>query len=337
MDLSRRQWLAGSAAFIACSPVKAAAADEVVVYCALDREFSEPILRRFETETGVRVRTSYDVESTKSVALAERILRERRRPRCDLHWNNEILNTLRLEKSGVLAADESKAGGEYPAQWRSPDRRWYGFAARARVLLVNEKKLACRKAPQRLDDLTNPEWKGQVGVAKPLFGTTATHVASLFAAWGAEKTKRWLRALKTNDVHVLSGNKQVAEQVGAGLLACGLTDTDDAAIEIAAGRSVRQIYLDQEPNGLGTLVIPNTLALIEGSPNREVARRLREFLLSPEIEAALATSSSRQIPLHPKVSIPDAPRPARAMNVDFSKSAAAWDDAMNFVKTEFAG
>ena len=119
-------------------------ANEVVVYCALDREFSEPILQRFEKETGVAVRASYDVESTKSVALAERILRERRRPRCDLYWNNEILNTLRLEKAGVLAADESKAGMEYAAQWRSPEHRWYGFAARARVLIVNEKKLAGR-------------------------------------------------------------------------------------------------------------------------------------------------------------------------------------------------
>jgi iron(III) transport system substrate-binding protein len=336
MDLSRRRWLAGTAA-LACSPVLAATAEEVVVYCALDREFSEPILQRFEKDTSVAVRASYDVESTKSVALAERILRERRRPRCDLYWNNEILNTLRLDKAGVLASDESKAGTEYPGQWRSPEHRWYGFAARARVLLVNEKKLAGRKAPERIEQLTDSAWQNEVGVAKPLFGTTATHVASLFAVWGAEKTKTWLAALKTNGVRILGGNKRVAEEVGAGLLTCGLTDTDDAAIEIAAGRSVRQVFLDQDSNGLGALVIPNTLALIEGSPNRDAARRLREFLLSPEIETALARSSSRQIPLHPKVHIADAPRPKLAMAVDFAKAAAAWDEAMAFVKAEFAG
>lgn len=336
MNLSRRRWLAGTAA-LACSPARAATANEVVVYCALDREFSEPILKRFEKETGVVARASYDVESTKSVALAERILREKRRPRCDLYWNNEILNTLRLEKAGVLAADESKQGSEYPAQWRSPDHRWYGFAARARVLIVNEKKLAGRKAPERIEQLTDPAWKNEVGIAKPLFGTTATQVASLFAVWGAEKTKRWLLELKANGVHILGGNKRVAEEVGAGLLTCGLTDTDDAASEIAAGRSVRQVFLDQEPDGLGTLVIPNAIALVDGSPNRENARRLREFLLSPEIETALARSESHQIPLHPKVQIANAPRPKRAMEVDFNKAANVWYEAMSFVKAEFAG
>ena len=336
MKLSRRRWLATTAA-LGSSPVLASGVGEVVVYCALDREFSEPILKRFETETGVAVRASYDVESTKSVALAERLLRERRRPRCDLYWNNEILNTLRLEKAGVLAADESKAGEEYPAQWRSPAQRWYGFAARARVLIVNEKKLAGRTAPSRIEELTDPAWKDQVGIAKPLFGTTATHAACLFAVWGAEKAKAWLSALKANGARILGGNKRVAEEVGAGLLTCGLTDTDDAASEIAAGRSVRQVFLDQEPSGLGTLVIPNTVALVEGSPNHDAARQLREFLLSAEIETALAKSVSRQIPLHPKVQVADAPRPKRAMVVDFAKAAAAWDDAMSFVKAEFAG
>jgi iron(III) transport system substrate-binding protein len=336
--VTRRQWLAASAAAMAAGSVRAAAgATEVVVYCALDREFSEPILKDFEKETRIAVQAVYDVESTKSVALAQRILRERNRPRCDVYWNNEILNTLRLERNGLLAADESAAGGEYDKHWRSPANRWYGFAARARVLIVNEKKLAGRKAPERIEELGDPEWKNEVGIAKPLFGTTATHVACLFAKWGAEKTKAWLRKLQSNGVKILSGNKRVAEEVGAGMLTMGLTDTDDAAIEIAAGRSVRQVFLDQEADGLGSLVIPNTLALIEGSPHREAARKLREYLLTPAVEIKLANCPSKQMPLHPKAKVEGVPAPKRPMVVDFARAAEAWDEAMNFVKAEFAG
>jgi iron(III) transport system substrate-binding protein len=336
MNLTRRSWLAGAAALTATS-VRAGFAEEVVVYCALDRDFSEPVLRKFEAETGVSVRATYDVESTKSVALAQRILRERSRPRCDLYWNNEILNTLRLEKTGVLATEESKAGEEFPKQWRSPKHSWYGFAARTRVLIVNEKKLAGRSAPERIEQLTNSIWKDQVGIAKPLFGTTATHVACLFATWGAESAKAWLSTLKANGVKVLAGNKRVAEEVGAGVLTMGLTDTDDAVIEIAAGRPVKMVFMDQQPNGLGSLVIPNTIALIEGSPNREIARRLREFLLTPAVEIMLANCPSKQMPLHPKAKADGIPVPKFAMKVDFAKAAEAWDEAMNFVKTEFAG
>src|SRR4051794_16745266 len=75
---------------------------EVVVYTALDQEFSKPIFATFTEKTGIPVRAKYDAESTKTVGLAETIIQERARPRCDLFWNNEILNTFRLERAGLL-------------------------------------------------------------------------------------------------------------------------------------------------------------------------------------------------------------------------------------------
>ena len=53
---------------------------------------------------------------------------------------------------------------------------------------------------------------------------------------------------------------------GSGQIAFGLTDTDDAMGEIDAGSPVVIIYPDRQPDGLGTLFIPNTLAVIKGSP-----------------------------------------------------------------------
>ena len=79
-------------------------AEEVVVYAALDREFSEPLLDEFQRRTGVRVLPKYDVESTKTVGLVNALIQEQARPRCDLFWNNEILHTVRLEKTGLLAS-----------------------------------------------------------------------------------------------------------------------------------------------------------------------------------------------------------------------------------------
>src|SRR5712671_2559727 len=92
------------AAFLAgCSSSK----DEVVVYAALDREFSEPILNDFTGETGISVVAEYDIESTKSVGKTQQIMAEANRPRCDVFWNNEVLNTLRLEEKGLLTAYHS--------------------------------------------------------------------------------------------------------------------------------------------------------------------------------------------------------------------------------------
>ena len=207
---------------------------EVVVYSALDGEFSGPILREFQQERGCVVRSNFDVESTKTVGLVTRIIREQRRPRCDVFWNNEILHTLRLEKLGLLDAYVSPAAQSFPANYRSAEGYWYGLAARARVLIVNTDLVPEDQRPDSLQDLIDPKWKGRVGIAKPLFGTTATHASVLFSLWGSERAKEFFGQLKRN-ARVMSGNKQVALSVARGELAFGLTDTDDAIIELEGG------------------------------------------------------------------------------------------------------
>src|SRR5262245_37690797 len=92
---------------------------EVVVYAALDREFSEPLLQRHGGRAGVRVRAKYDVESTKTVGLTESIIAEAARPRCDLFWNNEILNTLRLKQRGLLAPFHPAHGAAIPDAFKA--------------------------------------------------------------------------------------------------------------------------------------------------------------------------------------------------------------------------
>ncbi len=186
-----RGWLCGSSCLLLLPAVfggtgcrRALPRAEVVVYTALDREFSEPLFEGFTQQTGIRVRPKYDTEANKTVGLTNLILNEVARPRCDLFWNNEILNTLRLQEQGLLRCYLSPHIDDYPAEFRAADGSWYGFAARARVLLVNTDRLGAAPPPQSVTDLTDPRWKGQAGIAKPLFGTTSTHAACLYAVWG---------------------------------------------------------------------------------------------------------------------------------------------------------
>ena len=315
-------------------------ADEVIVYTALDSVFSEPIFGDFATETGVTVRPKFDTESTKTVGLTRAIIAEHRRPRCDVFWNNEILNTLRLQELGLLDAYHPPIAENFPAMYRSPEGLWHGFAARARVLIVNTDLVAEAERPQSIHDLTDPKWRAKAAIAKPLFGTTATHAACLFAHWGDEEAMDFFRKVKANNVQILSGNKQVALSVAGGQLAFGLTDTDDAIIEVEKGMPVEIVYPDQGDDGLGTLFIPNTLAIIKGSSHTDAARRLVDYLLSPEVEAKLAAGPSAQIPLNPNVEAEvrvETPQTVKPMQVDFNAAAARWDTAAAFLKDEFTG
>lgn len=313
--------------------------EEVVVYTALDKEFSQPVLEQFTRETGIAVQAKYDVESTKSVGLTQRLLAERNRPRCDVFWNNEVVNTLRLDGAGLLAEHRSPAGEVFPPQYRATDGAWHGFAARARVLVVNTKLVAELDRPASIRDLVDPKWRGRAGMAKPLAGTTATHAACLFAAWGDEAAQEFFRAVKQN-CRVMGGNKQVARAVADGELAFGITDTDDAMVEIEAGMPVAIVYPDQQgERALGTLLIPNTVAILQGAPHRPAAERLVDYLLSPEVERRLAAGPSAQFPLNPAVRERSRAAPAeplRAMEVDFAAAAVRWDAAAAFLRDEFA-
>ena len=44
-------------------------ANEVVVYVSHDQVFSEPILKDFERDTGIKVKAVYDTEETKSAGV----------------------------------------------------------------------------------------------------------------------------------------------------------------------------------------------------------------------------------------------------------------------------
>jgi iron(III) transport system substrate-binding protein len=321
---------------------------QVVLYCAQDQEFAEKSLAEFKERTGIQVAPKFDTEKNKSVSLATELFAEKDRPRCDVFWNNEFIHTLRLRRAGMLEPYDSPSGNPYPANCKASDHTWYAFADRARVLIVNTNLVKPEDRPKSLLDLTDARWKGRVVMAKPLFGTSATQGACLFAVLGSEQAKKYYLDLKANRVQVLGGNKDVAVAVGQGhtttgqLAAVGVTDTDDALEEIEAGHPVVMIFPDRESKDdkMGTLFIPNTLCILKGSPNPDGARKLVDYLLSPEVEAHLAKSASHQIPLNPEVKaeLPpqmETPATVKPMAVDYEKAADAWDEAYGFLSREF--
>ncbi len=276
---------------------------EVVIYTSLDQTFSEEILGVFERDAGIRVRAVYDTEAAKTTGLVNRLLAEKDNPRADVFWNSEIVRTLALKRRGVLEPYRSPAAADIPPRFKDPEGYWTGFAARLRVLVANTELIAAEDMPRSIFELAGPEWRGAVALANPMFGTTATHGAALFAALGEERARTFFQSLKDNDVAVVAGNATAKDRVAAGELKVGFTDTDDVFVALARGLPVTPIYPDQD--GLGTLLIPNTVALIRGAPHPEEGRKLIDFILSPEVERRLAFAKGGQIPLRPGVEAPE--------------------------------
>jgi iron(III) transport system substrate-binding protein len=311
-------FIAGLAALAGCD---SDSSESVVVYTALDEIYSRPILDAFTAETGIEVSAVYDTEAAKTTGLVTRLINEAERPRCDVFWNNEVAQTILLKNRGVLAPYKPAAASPIPAEFKDPEGYWTGFAARARVIIYNTELMD--SPPTSINDFLLPEHRAKGAIALPLFGTTATHAAALFALWGEEKAMDYFRALKDNEIAFVAGNGAVRDAVARGEYAFGLTDTDDANGAIEDALPAKWLLPDQ--NGLGTLVIPNSASLVKSGPNAQGAKRLIEYLLSPAVEQRLSAGRSIQIPLNPETAAPESvPSIAKikTMGVSFVDMAA---------------
>ncbi len=268
----------------------------VVIYTSVDQVHAEPVLRDFESRSGVQVRAVYDVEASKTTGLVNRIIAERERPRADVFWNGEFAQTLVLAERGLLVAYRSPAAAGLPAGYFDPAGLWTGLGARFRVILVNTRLLGDRPAPDSIFDLLDPLWPAdRIALARPLFGTTATQAAALYAELGTEKARDFYEKVRARGVRVADGNSTVRDLVVAGELIWGLTDSDDACAAINRGAPVRMVLPDQDQ--LGTLLIPGTVAIIAGGPNPETAAEAVDFLLGLEAETRLMESGFFQLSL----------------------------------------
>lgn len=304
--------LLATVVFSTVSWFKREANPEVIVYAAQDQVYAEPILREFEKETGIKVKTVFDSEAVKTVGLANRLLAERSHPQCDVFWGNEEMRTRQLATRDVFRETNG----------------WAAFGYRSRRIVINTNYVSVRSrrgneadqtssaenpplhvggyAPHSLLELTNEIWRGKIALAFPQFGTTATHFHALRQHWGEERWLAWCRALAANKPFLVDGNSVVVKFVARGEAWIGLTDSDDIAAGQREGLPIAALPLTAE-----SLLIPNTVAVIRNAPHPANAQRLFEYLQNREIAEKLvqakalerATAASDAITLKPDWSL----------------------------------
>ncbi len=306
-----RAGLRASSLVLALMAMACDRAPEVTVYTSADQQdVAEPVFRRFEAETGIRVRARFDTEATKTTALANALRSERGRPRADVFWSNEQAANVALASEGVTApvggedATLAAAVASWPARWRDPDGRWVAFAGRARVVVHDPERVS--DPPMTWAGLCDPRWRGRIAMADPRFGTTRSHFGAMKAYWDEHAAPgtfdAFVDALVANRPMVLtSGNAGVVDAVARGEADVGMTDTDDVFAAQARGVRVVAVYPRHAHDPLhpagGTFVIPNTVAMVAGAPHPEAARRFISFMLEPSTERQLAEATSRHIAL----------------------------------------
>lgn len=325
-----------SLAWVVCA---AAPADErtVVAYISADEQVARPILAAFEKQSGIRVLPKFDTEATKTAGLVNLLRAEKDNPRADVFWSSEVFMTAQLAAEDVLSPLGEVIPSDWPADQKDAQGRWVGFAARARVIVYSTERVPAERVPTKWTDLTRDWWKGRVVMADPRFGTTRGHFGAMKWWWDrntmAGYYEAFIEGLAENDVRMLeSGNAGVVRAIVSGEADIGMTDTDDVHAAKAQGAKVEMVYPAHEldkPQG-GTLLIPNTAALVRGSEHSQEAKELIRFLISEEGERLLAESVSRNVPLGPgrAAAFPEL-AVSGAIDVDYAEVAKVMDQAVS--------
>jgi iron(III) transport system substrate-binding protein len=291
----------------------------VVCYCGIDEPYASKVFADFEKQTGIHVAPEYDIESSKSVGLSEKIRAERDHPRADVWWGSEAFLTVRMAADGVLAVYHPSAAADVAPQFKDEQGYWTGVGLRARVLAIGPTALPFQV--KGIEDLADPRLKNQVVISRPTAGATGAHAAALYVFWGPEKARAYFKRLHDNGVSMVGGNAVVADQVGAGAFLVGLTDSDDVTNTADNGGKITAVLPDQD--SFGTLAMPTTVSLVEGCKNEAPAKRLIDYLVSSAVEQKLiemkfARWSVRQNSAAPTI---------KAMPIDYRAAAKIYGQA----------
>ena len=306
---------------------------DVLLYCSVDQDQSQAIVKIFEEDSGLDVGFWGEDESHRSIGLPQLLRREKDSPRADVFWSNEIMNMVDLGRRDLLAPLPPGAAEAFPEAWRDPHGRYVAFGARARIFLVNTALLKDEKDyPKRVADLLDPKY-AEMGLltcmARPLTGTTYTHAVA-FLTTDPERAKAFFQATaKAGEegkmkLTVSNGGAMRETSDPENRIAFCLTDTDDAFKAIQAGYPVKVVYPDQGEGEMGTVLIPNTVALIRGAPHSGAGARLLEWLITPANEMRLASGPSAQIPLSATLSAADLPAHVLRPGVGFRAAKVNW-------------
>src|SRR5919107_4048825 len=110
-----------------------------------------------------------------------------------------------------------------PERFRDPDGHWLGLSGRVRVIAYNTDALEEHEVPDSVDEVTDPRWRGKIGIAPPNASFQA-FVSAMRLDRGDDETRSWLEAVKRNEPRFYENNIAILEALAEGEIEIGLVN-----------------------------------------------------------------------------------------------------------------
>jgi len=264
-----------------------APSNKLVVYCPHPLVFIDPIVKKFEASTGIKV----EVIAAGTGELLKRIESEASNPLADVIWGGTI-STLDPSKKFFEVFRSPEEAAFFP-ELKVADGKITAFSQVPSVIMVNTKLIGNIKM-EGYQDVLNPALKGKIAFADPSKSSSSfEHLLNMLYAMGkGDPDKGWAYVndlAKNLDGKLLSGSSAVYKGVADGEYTVGLTFEEGAANYVTAKAPVKIVYMKE-----GVISKHDGAAVIKGAKNPENARKFINFISSKEIQTMVSHQLNRR-------------------------------------------
>jgi iron(III) transport system substrate-binding protein len=255
----------------------AAPTSEITVYSGRSEELVGPLYAQFTAETGIGVAARYG----DSAELAAQLIEEGDASPADVFFSQDAGALGALDAQGLLAQLPTGLTDSIPVSYKAPTGTWTGVTGRARVIAYDGQQLSEAEVPASVMELTDPIWKGQVGIA-PTNASFQSFVTAMRVSIGDDATKAWLEGLIANDVQKYEKNGLILDAVDAGQIKLGLINHYywyEKAAEVGADAMRAQVAFT-DPKDPGTFVNVSGVGILAGAADNAGAQQFATWLLS---------------------------------------------------------
>ncbi|QNO13812.1 extracellular solute-binding protein [Alkalicella caledoniensis] len=280
-----------------CGSTSSSDSNELVIYSSRNENFVQPLLDKFQTETGITVKALHAGEG-----VFNRLKEEKNNVQADVVISNDIgaLENLRME--GFLQGYTPEGIETIDEKYRADDNSWFALSARTRVFIYNKDLISEEDMPKNVWELIDPKWAGEYAITRGGNGGMIGHVSALRTQWGDEKTLEWLSLIKNTAGAITQGHGDIRRAVGAGEFKFGLVNNYyyHQQLREPENNNVGVIYPDQGEGEMGAVLNAAGVGFVQGSPNSDNAKIFLDWILKAENQREFSYASL-EVPINPEI------------------------------------
>lgn len=317
VPVTRRQFtvgLLGGAATMLASRAVAQSRNKLTLYMGPPEATCSAVAEAFEKTSRIRP-TFLRLSAGEAI---NRIRAERNSPQASVLYGIGLPSMMTLKADGLLQPYQPARAADIPARYKDPEGFWTGTDVDFIGFATNKKFLAEKglRAPQSWEELTRPEFAGQICLGSPATsGTGYTFITTVLQLMGESKGWEYLKRFNTNVAQYTRSGIGPTQLVGRGEVGVGLLFAHDILGSIHKGFPI-EMSLPQEGTGYDLFCV----VMLKGAPEPEEAKQFIDWAVTPESQELLAASEYFDVPTHPNAKIHDLVKPfqsAKLINFDF--------------------